>query len=225
VIPELVKRLEAKLLPVPGTQVRMSKTEFTVGEWKLFLRAEGGSWIQGDVFYHSNKKVKLTDEHPLVLVNWQDARAFCAWLSEKTGREWRLPTNAEWEAAVGNSLYPWGDYYPPHWDDGNYAVTERGTRDPEHIGVDGIFGPAPVASFKPNALGFYDLGGNVGEWMWNGGRLANKDEQMPIRGGSWEWFGGNEKDVQSSHVCFGKTSLFGGIGGMCTGFRLVRKEN
>jgi hypothetical protein len=41
VIPELVKRLEAKLLPVPGTDVLMSKTELTVGEWKLYLKAEG----------------------------------------------------------------------------------------------------------------------------------------------------------------------------------------
>ncbi len=73
----------------------------------------------------------------------------------------RLPTNAEWEAAVGTSNYPWGDYYPPNWDDGNYAVAEDGKLDPQGVGVDGIKGTAPVGSFKMNVLGFYDLGGNV----------------------------------------------------------------
>jgi serine/threonine protein kinase len=177
VIPELVRRLEAKMLPVPGTKILLSKTEFTVGEWKLYLKAEGlPDWKQPSTEFEQN------DEHPVVNVSWNDAKKFCEWLSKVTGKEWRLPTNAEWEAAVGTSKYPWGDYYPPNWDDGNYAVAEDGKNDPAKVGVDGIKGTAPVGSFKMNVLGFYDLGGNAREWMWDG--LDEKTGNRVIRGGS-----------------------------------------
>jgi formylglycine-generating enzyme required for sulfatase activity len=89
--------------------------------------------------------------------------------------------NAEWDAAVGQTEYPWGDYFPPRSDDGNYAFFEDGKEDPQKVGVDGIQGTAPVGSFKPNALGFYDLGGNVAEWMWD-----EQDERTRVcRGGGW----------------------------------------
>ena len=170
--------MEAKLLPVPGTEVLLSKTEFTVGEWKLYLKAEGlPVWTQPE------KDWVQTDEDPVVKISWNKAKEFCDWLSAKTGREWRLPTNAEWEAAVGTSTYPWGDYFPPKWDDGNYAILEDGKDDPKKIGVDGILGTAPVGSFKPNALGFYDLGGNAAEWMWDG--LDEKTGNRVLRGGNW----------------------------------------
>jgi serine/threonine protein kinase len=178
VIPELVRRLEAKMLPVPGTKILLSKTEFTVGEWKLYLKAEGlPDWKQ------PSKDFEQNDEHPVVNVSWNDAKKFCEWVSKVTGKEWRLPTNSEWEAAVGTSKYPWGDYYPPNWDDGNYAVAEDGKGDPAKIGVDGIKGTAPVGSFKMNVLGFYDLGGNASEWMWDG--LDEKTGKRVIRAGSW----------------------------------------
>ena len=179
VIPELVKRLEAKLLPVPGTEVLLSKTEFTVGEWKLYLKAEGlPDWQQPE------KEWTQTDEHPVVKVSWNQAVKLCEWLSKVTGKEWRLPTNAEWEAAVGTSTYPWGDYFPPHWDDGNYRILADGKDDPKEIGVDGILGTAPVGSFKPNALGFYDLGGNAAEWMLDGIDPKDPKARM-LRGGNW----------------------------------------
>ena len=175
-IPELVRRLEAKMLPVPGTKILLSKTEFTVGEWKLYLRAEGlPDWMQPSAEFEQN------DEHPVVMVSWNDAKKFCEWVSKVTGKEWRLPTNVEWEAAVGTSKYPWGDYYPPNWDDGNYAVAEDGKADPAKVGVDGIKGTAPVGSFKANVLGFYDLGGNGNEFMWD--ELNEKTGKRVLRGG------------------------------------------
>jgi formylglycine-generating enzyme required for sulfatase activity len=168
--------LEAKLLPVPGTEVLLSKTEFTVGEWKLYLRAEGlPEWQQ------PAKEWTQTDEHPVVNVSWNQAVKMCEWLAKVTGKEWRLPTNAEWEAAVGTSTYPWGDYYPPKWDDGNYGILANGQFDRNRVGVDGILGTAPVGSFKPNALGFFDLGGNVWEWMIDG--LDEKTGLPVLRGG------------------------------------------
>jgi tetratricopeptide (TPR) repeat protein len=179
VIPELVHRLDAKMLPVPGTKILLSKTEFTVGEWKLYLKAEGlPDWKQPSTEFEQN------DEHPVVNVSWNDAKKFCEWLSKVTGKEWRLPTNAEWEAAVGTSKYPWGDYYPPKWDDGNYVVAEDGKPDPAKLGVDGVKGTAPVGSFKMNVLGFYDLGGNVTEWT-----LDEKTGKQLVRGGGWLNYG------------------------------------
>jgi serine/threonine protein kinase len=184
VVPEFVRRLEEKLLPVPGTNVLMSKTEFTVGEWKLYARAAGlPEWQQPGSWRQAVPEFLQTDEHPVVFVSWKQAKQLCAWLSLKTGKAWRIPTDAEWEAATGDSEYMWGNYYPPKWDDGNYAVRDDGSLDPEMVGMDGIFGTAPVGSFKPNALGFYDLAGNVFEWMWE---VDPKINNGPVvRGGGW----------------------------------------
>ena len=177
VIPELVRRLEAKMLPVPGTKILLSKTEFTVGEWKLYLKAEGlPDWKQ------PRKDFEQNDEHPVVNVSWEDVQQFCEWVSKVNGKAWRLPTNQEWEAAVGTSKYPWGDHYPPNWDDGNYGVTEDGRHDLELVGADGIKGTAPVGTFKSNVLGFYDLGGNVTELMWD---FDEKNGEVVMRGGDW----------------------------------------
>ena len=231
VVPELVRRLEEKLLPVPGTQVLMSKTEFTVGEWKLYCRAAGlPEWQQPGSWRQAGPDFVQTDDHPLVFVSWKQAKRFCAWLSRKTGNEWRMPTDAEWEAATGDSEYVWGDYYPPKWDDGNYAVAADGSADPAKVGVDGIFGTAPVGSFKPNALGFYDLGGNVFEWMWE----EDMQRKGPtVRGGGWNQ-GREFCLVRTKTGSSGKWGNGGAIGGSLIpvapedhndasrGFRLVR---
>jgi formylglycine-generating enzyme required for sulfatase activity len=181
VIGELVRRLEAKMLPVPGTEILLSKTEFTVGEWKLYLRAEGyPEWQQPDP-----KEFMQTDEHPVVRVSWNEAMKFCEWLSKVSGKQWRLPKNEEWELAVGKTKYPWGEYFPPKKEDGNYKILADGKEDPEGVGVDGIKGTAPVGRFKANALGFYDLGGNVEEWMLDGFDEKDPKARRVFRGGGW----------------------------------------
>ena len=206
-LPELVERLESKLIPVPGTKVLMSKTEFTVKEWKLYLQAEGLSeWRQ------PSKRMQQSDDHPAVMISWNMAKELCDWLSAKTGKNWRLPTSAEWEAAVGPSTYPWGEYYPPNSDDGNYAIKEDGKDDPEIIGTDGFYGTAPVQSFKANALGFYDLGGNAWEWMWD----VSSDEKglCALRGGGWISVGVN---CTVAHISFAAPDVKNGQ----NGFRLA----
>jgi formylglycine-generating enzyme required for sulfatase activity len=207
---DLVKRLESKLLPVPGTRVLMSKSEFTVGEWKLYLRAEGlPEWQQPD-----SNLCPQTDEHPVVNVNWSDAKKMCAWLSEKTGKTWRLPTNAEWSGAVGNATYPWGEHFPPNRDDGNYQILANGNEDPRNIGTDGVSGTAPVGSFKANALGFYDLGGNVWEWMWDATTDGNKRGFKSVRGGAWI----HNKGLCRSEFAWDCDPVFRGFN---TGFRIA----
>ena len=213
---ELVQRLEAKLLPVPGTNVLMCKTEFTVGEWKLYdkatnqsIYAQPGSWKTTGVEFLQG------DDHPVVYCSWRALCGVVAFLSAQTGKEWRVPTTAEWNAAVGPSKYPWGQHYPPNWDDGNYAAGAGIEGDPEKKGFDGIYGTAPVASFKPNALGFYDLGGNAAEWTADLG--PDKKGPRFMRGGSWINFN------------FGCTSSFKeprpeNFSDNTMGFRLVRVQ-
>jgi tRNA A-37 threonylcarbamoyl transferase component Bud32 len=190
VIGELIKRLEAKMLPVPGTEILLSKTEFTVGEWKLYLKAEGyPEWQQPRDFIQ-------TDDHPALVPDWKDAMGLCDWLSTASGAKWRLPKNVEWETAVGKTRYPWGDYYPPRKEDGNYAIAEDGKRDPKGVGLDGVKGTAPVGSFKANVFGFFDLGGNVWEWTLDGRERSSRGRQVR-RGASWWEF----EDFVLSSVC------------------------
>jgi formylglycine-generating enzyme required for sulfatase activity len=106
----------------------------------------------------------------VVGVSLDDARRFCAWLSKKEGRTYRLPTSAEWSAAVGPQKYPWGDSFPPPKGAGNYGGSES-RHVPLGISVftipgynDGYPRTSPVGSFAPNRSGLYDMGGNVAQW-------------------------------------------------------------
>ena len=129
--------------------------------------------------------------HPVVLVRYDDALAYCAWLSETSGRIVRLPTEAEWEKAARGATeglrYPWGNDIDPSR--GNYladaaAKRQRGTR--------------PTGTYPPNAYGLYDVIGNVWEWVsdWYAadsyGLAEERDPRGPesgsmriVRGGSW----------------------------------------
>ena len=95
--------------------------------------------------------------HPVVLVPYDDAVAYCRWLSDALGRIARLPTEAEWEKAARGGTdgqrYPWGDDIDPSR--GNFlsdpaVKNERGTR--------------PTGTYPPNGYGLYDMAGNVWEW-------------------------------------------------------------
>jgi len=143
-----------------------------------------------------------TDDHPVVLVSWNDARAFCDWLSKKESKTYRLPTEAEWElAARAGTITPfvWGQHADEGEGWGNLAGQER-KDEPMVSGLfgwdDGIKHTSPVGRFRENAWGFYDLNGNVSEWCQDqyqayslalevdpaGGRLGTPPV---VRGSSW----------------------------------------
>jgi len=124
---------------------------------------------------------------PAVGPSWFDAEAFCQWLSQLTGRAYRLPSEAEWErAALGGAegaLYSWGDLPPETLPD--YAARWK-------------TGPEPVDSYAPNAYGLFHMGDNVHEWCadWYEARFYERSpERNPrgpdcgsrraSRGGSW----------------------------------------
>lgn len=129
--------------------------------------------------------------HPVVLVRYDDAVAYCEWMSDTLGRLVRLPTEAEWEKASRGGLegqrYPWGNVI--NSSHGNYLTEpavkrQRGTR--------------ATGTYEPNGYGLYDIAGNVWEWVsdWYGaeyyGQGESHDPRGPasgtmrvVRGGSW----------------------------------------
>jgi formylglycine-generating enzyme required for sulfatase activity len=157
---------------------------------------------------HSSKENKGLsfngDNQPVVYVNWDDAKEFNKWLTNRSedGYEFRLPTEAEWEYAARA-----GTTTTRFWDDNSddacsYASfsDKRGMeflkRPSNHNCDDGYAVTAPVGSFKPNAFGLYDMLGNVWEWCedWFGyypsGSVTNptgpaSGKIRVVRGGSW----------------------------------------
>ena len=130
------------------------------------------------------------DKRPVINVSWHDALAYTDWLNEQTGKEYRLPTEAQWEYAARagtETRYWWGDDIGS-----NQANCLRSGSQ--------WSGTAPVGSFKPNPFGLYDTVGNVWEWVvdplhksyknapsdervWKeGGRMGYR----MVRGGSWK---------------------------------------
>jgi formylglycine-generating enzyme len=116
-------------------------------------------------------------DHPVVLVSWHDAEAFCKWLSARERRTYRLPTEAEWEyAARAGTTTPWWTGALPEAvaTAGNTADASLREKVPRARWAaawkDGNAFVAPVGSFAPNAFGLRDVHGNVGEWCldWYG---------------------------------------------------------
>ncbi len=186
---------------LPGKNFSLSKYETSLSQWKAFVAETGYSASQqwaNPVSTHDGSPFTQTDFEPVVCVSKADAELYCSWLSQKTGRLCRLPSDSEWTAAAGSSLYPWGDTFPPTQDSGNFSPGFHGGNDPA---IDGFRFTSPVGSFKPSSCGLYDLGGNVWEWTSNGN----------IRGGSWENFAVDllqstavvEHEASDRHPCIG----------------------
>jgi formylglycine-generating enzyme required for sulfatase activity len=167
---------------------------------------------------------RKTERHPVVGVTWHDAVAFCNWVSVITGREFRLPTEAEWEKAARGEdgrLYPWGNL----WDSQRLNCIEN-----ETIGT-----TTPVGQFSPpgdSPYGCVDMAGNVWEWCadWYGENEYQKriNLKTPVenpsgqargkykvtRGGSW-------RDERKLARCACRVRLEPGISYDNLGFRVA----
>ena len=181
---------------VPGTDVQFCIWETRVKDYAAYAAANAG--VDGSWKNFGFAGFKQADTHPVVKVSWEDAEAFCEWLTKKelaagkikAGQKYRLPTDAEWSVAVGlrqekgntseeksrgvKDVYPWGKEWPPRKGAGNHGKTLK---------VDNFEYTSPVGSFAANKHGLHDLGGNASEWC--------EDKDYPgsnnpvLRGASW----------------------------------------
>ena len=152
------------MVDIPASPAfRMSATEITNAQYEAFDPAHKA--LRGYEGFSS------ADDEAVILVSWADATAYCEWLSSKTGRSFRLPTEAEWEFACRagtNTAYNTGDTYPEE-----YWKVQENTRFKEPVSLQ-------VAQFEPNAWGLYDMHGNVEEWCQD---LVD-GQYRAVRGGS-----------------------------------------
>jgi serine/threonine protein kinase len=208
VTPKVQQRIEnslensmgMKFAPVGDQLVCVWQTR--IKDFEVFAKATGlkqNAWRQPGF--------KQGPDHPVVNVSWNDAMAFCKWLTEKEQREgllspsqyYRLPTDIEWSKAVGlpeeagasaeerdmdvPNVYPWGTQWPPPKGAGNYTGEETASDVAIKGYDDGYQWTSPVGSFAPNKFGLYDMGGNVWQWVmdwWN-----SDHKHKVLRGGSW----------------------------------------
>ncbi len=193
--------LGMRFVPVPGLDsVQFSIWQTRVQDYAAFAKENpqiDQSWK--NVEYRGQKQ---GPDHPVVNVSWEDAKAFCHWLSQKEGQTYRLPSDHEWSVAVGigdredprqspaeksgklANVYPWGSAWPPPKGSGNFSGSESAS---EYDKIEGYTDPfpftAPVGSFELNHHGIKDLGGNVWEWIddW----YSIDQTYRVLRGGSW----------------------------------------
>ncbi len=187
----------------------IGKYEITVAQFAAFIKetgykttaeTEGSSYIWNGKTVEDKKGVSWRDNeggakrtaaeynHPVVHVSWDDATAYCAWLSQKTGKKYRLPTEAEWEYAARGGAQSKGFTYSGSNNLDAVAWYKENSKDATHA----------VGLKSGNELGIFDMSGNVWEWCgdWYGDydpKSASKNPIGPvkgsgrvIRGGSWD---------------------------------------
>ncbi|OOG57235.1 SUMF1/EgtB/PvdO family nonheme iron enzyme [Rhodanobacter sp. C03] len=230
----------------------MARSAVTVGQFREFVRASGyvpdsvkmgGASVYdersgamrddaGATWQDDYAGRKAEDSLPVVNISWNDAKAYADWLSQRTGKAYRLPSEAEFEYALRGGTttrYWWGDGVPTHPVENLTGSGDR-SRSGRHWSHafrgyrDGYWGPAPVMSFAVNPFGLYDINGNVSEWSadcWHDNyNRAPADGTAwlnpgctahVVRGGSWgsspeqvvsAYRQGNNSDVRSGRVGF-----------------------
>lgn len=237
--------------------IAVGRTEVTLGQFKQFVKETGYRPAQGMRTWLANEDSLLqfrpelnylspgfpqTDNDPVVGITKNDAEAFAAWVSERTGETYRLPTEGEWEyAARGGTQTPffWGedvegaDQYANTYDEDAYAANRFsiiGSGEWAHVKNvhDGFEHTAPVGSFKPNAFGLYDVTGNAREFVadtWVDSQAgATSDASVRhgeapfvvLRGGAWAY------QPQNLRVAYRNGYLSSETRTNMFGFRLVR---
>jgi formylglycine-generating enzyme required for sulfatase activity len=199
----------------------VGRFELTNGQYRAFVKATGHKAAgTGCNAVSGNRLVALPntswadpgygrpirDDEPVACIRWSDAKSYVSWLAGRTGKRYRLLTEAEWEYAAragAQGLHTWGDDEALACRYGNVhdASAARATPDlPSKAAPcdDGHAGVAPVGRYAPNAFGLHDMIGNVWEWVEDcyqmpyGATPIDGSAQLTVgcdrrgtRGGSW----------------------------------------
>jgi formylglycine-generating enzyme required for sulfatase activity len=159
----------------------MGRYEVTRAQFAAFVAAAGEiggdcldwnsqTWVPDAKRDWRNPGFAQTDRDPVVCVSWKEAKAYTRWLSAKTGQNWRLPTEAEWEyaARAGTTTRRyWGDSADEgcaHANVADQALKRALGTEPAVNCDDGFVHTAPAGSLRPNAWGLHDMLGNAWEW-------------------------------------------------------------
>ncbi|HEJ3624775.1 formylglycine-generating enzyme family protein [Pseudomonas aeruginosa] len=237
----------------------MAAEEVTLGAFRQFVAETGYSLPQGctsltppadpttglatlvfsENSNYENPGFAQRDEQPVVCVRREDGRAYARWLSQKTGQQYRLPTEAEWEYAARagtQTTFFWGNdreqacLYANVYDQTSDETYRYGFRRFECR--DNVANTAPVGSFLPNQFGIHDLLANAREWVddcWHYGyQLAPEDGSLwsrengglcqfgVLRGGAWAY---NTVNVR---VAYRNAYFSSQARAFMWGFRMVR---
>ncbi len=147
----------------------LGRYEVTFAEYDRYAQATGKQRPDDEGWGRGNR--------PVINVSWQDAQGYVTWLSQETGQQYRLPSEAEWEYAAragSTTKYFWGNSpsgrHANAWEDDGWPS-------------DGYKYTAPTGSFQPNQFGLYDMSGNVWEWVEDCWHVNY--EGAPVDGSAW----------------------------------------
>ena len=196
---------ELKRLVVDLPAFQIARFPVTVAEYACFRRATSHAAPPGtyNALTWDDQLQQL--DHPVVTITWYDAYDYAAWLAERTGQPWRLPTEAEWEKAArldprdplgasSERVYPWGDTF----DQSRCNTSESSLKGTSPVGWYGPDNPDPRAGRQSGAspCGVEEMAGNV--WEWTASIYAadytqtaqqaarNSTGSRSLRGGSWD---------------------------------------
>jgi len=252
---------DANEAPVHEVQIdkgfAMARSAVTIGQFRDFVRATGyvpqSQSLQGGSVYDEQSGGLRDDDAatwqddyagkpgqerlPVINVSWNDAKAYADWLSQRTGKKYRLASEAEFEYSLragSTTRYWWGDDTPTSRVENLTGGNDRSGSGRRWSNAfngykDGFWGPAPVMSFTPNAFGLYDMGGNVSEWVgdcWHDNYIRAPRSadawvnpgcgRRVIRGGSW---GSAPEMVRSAY----RQGASADLRSARVGFRIVRE--
>jgi formylglycine-generating enzyme required for sulfatase activity len=233
---------------VSVASLAVGKFELTRGQFAAFVNAtgynagsacntfEGGKGEKRSGRNWQNPGYSQGDKHPAVCLNWDDAKAYVTWLARKTGKGYRLLSEAEWEyatrAGTTTARY-WGDSPDQACGYANVMDATGKSQVPgvtweAHNCTDGSAYTANAGSYKPNAFGLYDMIGNAWEWTedcWNDNYNGAPTDgsawtgeacgRRVLRGSAW---GNIPQDARSAKRGWGDSA----VRGDGSGFRLGR---